>query len=271
MIKVDKLNKDIISDILSDDSPSFSGIVTGVCKGDLWVDDPENPSLALVYSSAVGGYSIHGNPRNDSVYEQFILFLNDHLFPTLKSKKVNSFEFSVESNDTQTKILETFSDKDIKNELEYMHRNYEKNEQPIHVPEEYRIEIVDSDFIERLHTGEIDNQKILEDRLLNSWDSYDKFSKRSKAFVALHYSKIVSVIIGTARFNDIIPIDIETDKLHRKKGLASALTQCFMNECVDNNLVAQWDCVDSNTASKKIAVKSGFELFRKRPFFWFDI
>jgi len=78
------------------------------------------------------------------------------------------------------------------------------------------------------------------------------------AFVALHQTRIVAVIVGTARFHNIVPIDIETEEQHRKKGLASALTQCFVNEFVDNHLVAQWDCVDSNIASKKTAQKTEF-------------
>jgi hypothetical protein len=36
--------------------------------------------------------------------------------------------------------------------------------------------------------------------------------------------KIVAVIVGTARFNDVIAIDIATKTEHRKKGLALMLT-----------------------------------------------
>jgi RimJ/RimL family protein N-acetyltransferase len=271
MIKVDKLSNKISSDILSDDSPSFSGIVTGDCKGELWVDDPKNPSLALVYSSAVGGFSILGSPQNDNVYEQFNYFLNNYLLPSLKKNNVNSFEFSVESSSTQSKLLEAFSSKEIKSELEFMHRNDKTIDRPIHIPEEYKIEIVDSNLVNRFQSDEIENQNMLADRLLNSWNSYEIFYKRSIAFAAFHQNKIVAVIVGTARFNDVIPIDIETDKQHRNKGLASALTHYFVNKCVDDQLVAQWDCIESNTASKRIAIKSGFKLIRKRPFFWFDI
>ena len=49
MFKVDKLNIKTIGNIIYEDSPSFSGIVAGECKGDIWVDDVEVPSIALVY------------------------------------------------------------------------------------------------------------------------------------------------------------------------------------------------------------------------------
>ena len=75
MIKVEKLENSNMKAVLYEDSPSFSGIVAGECKGNLWVDDIENPSLAMAYSFAVGDYSILGEPQKESAYKQFYSFL----------------------------------------------------------------------------------------------------------------------------------------------------------------------------------------------------
>ena len=112
---------------------------------------------------------------------------------------------------------------------------------------------------------------MLEERLLNSWGSYQIFLNKSVAFVALHKKKIQAVVVGTARFQNIIPIDIETAKQHRKKGLASALTYNFVNECIKQNLVPQWNCVDSNDASKKTAENADFTFMKKELYYWFGI
>lgn len=271
MIKVDKLEESKFRNIVSEDSPSFSGIVSGECKGSLWIDDIENPSLALVYSFAVGGYAIMGNPQKKSVYEHFNNFLINDFFAKLKEKNVKDFEFSVESLETQKHILEMFSDRIIESEDEFFYRKTDKTETKIQIPAEYKIAKVNVNFVELLEHGEYDNKKFLEERLMESWGSYDNFLNKSVAFVALQQKKIIAVIVGTARFHNIIPIDVETVEQHRKKGLASILTQCFVNECVDNQFVAQWDCVDSNTSSKKTAQKSGFSFMKKKPYYWFYI
>ncbi len=106
---------------------------------------------------------------------------------------------------------------------------------------------------------------------MEAWGSYRNFLSKSLAFVALYRKRIEAVIVGTARFNNIVPIDIETEEQHRKKGLAFILTQSFINECLDNQLVAQWSCVDSNDSSKKTAQKAGFLFMKKKPYYWFDI
>lgn len=269
MIKVEKLDKSKIKDVVYEDSPSFSGIVSGECKGSLWVDDIENPSLALAYSFAVGGYSILGKPKKEFVYEKFNDFLINDLFLKLKEKNVNDFEFSVESKETEKHILEMFSYRIMESEDEFFYRKTDKIEIKTQIPFEYTIAKVNAKFVNQLENEKYKNKKLLEERLLESWGSYQNFLNKSVAFVALHQKRIVAVIVGTARFHNIVPIDIQTEEQHRKKGLASALTQCFVNECVDNQLVAQWDCVDSNVASKKTAQKTGFVFMKKKPYYWF--
>ena len=63
-------------------------------------------------------------------------------------------------------------------------------------------------------------------------------------------------VIGTARYQNVLPIDIETKEEYRQKGLAYLLTQYFVNACVESGLVAQWNCIDSNIASRSTVVKA---------------
>jgi len=257
------------TNILYSDSPSYSGIVAGECKGDVWVDNIVNPTLALVYSFTVGGFSIMGSPNDASVYDDFIKFLREKLFFELKSKGINYFEFSVESKRTEDYILKLFSNESINQEDEYFYRKYEANE--VQEIDHYNIIKVDSEFIRQLQEGKYDNPEFLSERLLESWGTYENYIAKSVAYVATIETLIVAVIVGTARYQDVIPIDIETKAEHRKKGLASTLTQYFVNECVDKGLVAQWNCIDSNIASRNTVEKEGFKFIKKKPFYWFSI
>lgn len=269
MKHVNNTNYSKYSNILSVDNPSHSGILAGECKGDIWIDNVKNPELALVYSNAVGGFAIMGEPKNNSVYDVFNKYLRERLFAELKGRGINDFEFSVESKITEEHILRLFSDKSINHEDEYFYRKSSTNE--LRKLDSYRIVRVDQNFIEQLQVGEYDNAEFLIERLLESWETYEQFFMKSLAFVATLEKSIVAVIIGTARFQNIIPIDIETKEEHRKKGLAYLLTQYFVNECVERKLVAQWNCVDSNIASRKTVVKSGFDFLKKKPYYWFEI
>jgi len=257
------------TNILYNDSPSYSGIVAGECKGDVWVDNKLNPTLALVYSFAVGGFSIMGDPDDTSIYDDFIKFLREKLFAELKSNGTNYFEFSVESKRAEDRILKLFSNESINQEDEYFYRKSWTSE--IGASDQYTITQVDTEFIERLQAGKYDNPEFLSERLLESWGTYEQFFAKGLAYVVIHESSIIAVIVGTARYQNVIPVDIEIKEDHRKKGLATTLTQYFVNECVDRGLVVQWDCVDSNIASRNTVEKIGFKLIKKRPVYWFGI
>lgn len=265
------INKDLSQcrRLLYSDSPSYSGIVAGDCKGDVWVDNILNPTLALVYSFAVGGYSIMGDTSDVTVYSDFLDFLRQKLFVELKSKGVDCFEFSVENKKTEDHILKLFSNESMNKEYEYSYRKSCYNK--IKEINQYNIIPVDQEFIRQLLAGKYDNTEFLSERLLESWGTYEQFFAKSIAYVATFNKSIVAVIVGTARYQNVISIDIETIEEHRKKGLAFTLTQYFVNDCVDRGLIAQWDCVESNIASRKTVEKAGFKFMKKKPYYWFSI
>jgi hypothetical protein len=271
LFKVDKLSPKAINNLTYDDSPNFSGIVAGECKGDMWVDDLDNPNIALVYSFAADSFSILGEPSNIQIYNKFKDFLLESMFDQLKSKGIDYFEFSVESEKAKPYILDIFNNRDIQNEDEYILRKNDKYNGNIMVPDGYEIFKVDYECLKKLESGLFENKDFLLERLLESWGTYDNFLNKSIGYVAVNQNRIVAVILGTARFKNIIPIDIETENSHRKKGLALALTRYFVNECIDKGVVVQWDCMDSNIASRKTAERVGFQLFRKNKVYWFDI
>lgn len=271
MFKVDKLNIETIGNIIYEDSPSFSGIVAGECKGDIWVDNVEVPSIALVYSFAVGGFSILGKPRVREVYSKFKKFILENMLNELKSRDFEDFEFGIESEEAKSHILEIFNDKVIETAEEYVFQKNEKYNETITIPEGYNILKVDSSLLEKLKDGVYENQEIITERLLESWGSYEDFLKKSIAFVAVNKNRIVAVIIGTAKFKNIIPVDIETEDIHRNKGLALALTNLLVNECIDNGFIVQWNCMDYNIASRRTAKKAGFQFLKMNTVYWFEI
>ncbi len=256
--------------VVNDNCPSFSGIVAGVCKGDLWVDNLENPNIALAYSDAVGSFAILGEVQSSEEYQKFEEFIKEELFTMLKEKGINHFEFSIENDKLKEQILKMFADKQIEQEMEYSYRrNVKIQEHPL--PEGYTLHMVDNQLWKLINEGIIDNALFLTKRILESWESFDDFLRKSLAFCIMHSNEIVSVIVGTGRFCDNIAIDIETEELHRNRGLGFILTEKFVNECVSRGMIAQWDCVESNPKSKNLVEKAKFEFLKQGEVYWFAI
>jgi len=272
MIKADKIIND--KNVTNDDCPSFSGIAAGVCKGDLWVDDLENPTIALANSYAVGGFAFLGTIKSEEAYKRVEGFIKEELFTMLKSKGISAFEFSIEhdKNDhLRTSILKMFGDKEIQQEKEFSFRKNNEIPESLHLSEGYALHKVDYQFWNLINEGNIANGTLIRERILKSWESLDDFFEKSVAFCITYFNKMIAVIVGTARFNNVIAIDIETEEAHRNKGLGLLLTGKFVNECVRRNMTAQWNCMESNPASRKLAEKAGFKLVKQNEVYWFNI
>ncbi|MFF2479996.1 GNAT family N-acetyltransferase [Paenibacillus sp. NPDC058071] len=269
MIKADGLSKITnYEKVTNEYSPSFSGIVAGECKGDLWVDQVQNPKIAVANSYAVGGFAFFGAIESEEESNSVKGFIHKQLFAWLKSKEIGYFEFSIESDGLRNQVLNMFDDQEIQSEKEFSFRKKDETPESLHLPEEYILHEVDHKFWASLNEGAFDNRSFVTERIRGSWQSFDDFHQRSLAFCITHSTKIVAVIAGTASFNDVIAIDIETEEAHRNKGLALLLTGKFVNECVSRGLTAQWDCVESNPASRKLAEKAGFTFIKQNEVYW---
>ncbi len=272
MIQIDK---DVaiknVTKVVNEKCPSFSGIVSQECKGNLWVNDIEAPTIAIAESYAVGSFAFLGTYKCKEDFIELKAFLETELLIQIRKKGYHCFEFSIESESIRDNILEIFQDKLLQTEREF---SFRVNTIPVNtevIPREYQILKVDSVFWKMLSEDKFDNADFLRIRLLESWHSFEEFERKSIAYCSVFENRIVAAIVGTANFNNIIPIDIETEEKHRRKGLAYAMTAEFIADCFKNNYLPQWDCVESNPNSYNMAKKLGFEQINENTVYWFDI
>ena len=282
MIKIDNYILKEYKNVTKDDCPSFSGILAGECKGDAWVDNTENPQIAIAYSHAVGSFAFLGSINNETINTMLRDFLNNYLFDSLKEKGVNNFEYSIENDGLKPYIQKMFEEKIVQSEKEYSFRNRHDNNKlkysllenniiKYSLPDNYILQKIDSEFWSKVMNGDFENESFITERLLESWGSIDNFCDKSVGFCITYLDCLAAVILGTARFKNIVPIDMGTKDEFKNKGLGYFLTIEFVNECIKKGLIAQWDCVESNPISYKLAEKAGFELFKVNDVYWFKI
>ena len=255
--------------LTSDTNPSFGGILSGLCKGDVWVDALEQPSLALVYSQPVGGFSILGNPNTLKSISDLKVFLEESLFPKLIAQGSTAFEFTFESKDTETRLLSLFKTKYVQEEVEFF---YEKTSPcSLDIKASYPISHVTTDFLKHLKNTNLEAYNALENKILESWSSLDYFLENGLAYVIKDKNHLIGYIMGTALYENKLSIDIEIYASYRQQHLASNLTYHFVNKCIEKGYVACWNCVESNMPSKKTAEKLDFKLIKETKVYWFDI
>jgi hypothetical protein len=168
-------------------------------------------------------------------------------------------------------ILEMFKDKSIQTEKEYSFRINTIPKANQGIPKGYQLRKVDKTLWNKMLQGKYENETLLKIRLLESWNSFDEFMNKSVAYCTILDNRIVAVLVGTASFKKVIAIDIETEEKQRRMGLAYAMAVEFIADCLKMGYIPQWDCVESNPSSYKLAEKLGFEKFHENTVYWFNI
>ncbi|MDO5520978.1 MAG: GNAT family N-acetyltransferase [bacterium] len=259
----------MLEQLVDDRNPSVSGILAGISKGKVWLFEETNPTFAVVYSYCVGGCGLAGSIKPECK-DKIKIFLN-HVFNDLKAEGKNCFEFSAEEETLYKQIFSLFPEKTLYSEVEYSYRLTRSYENLPDKIQEFRIQKVNELVLEKLLAGTYNNSVMFLERYQNSWRDSKQFLTYSRSFLVIKNNEIVGVIFGSSRFKDIITVDIEVNSRYRKQGLASLLSYHMLNDCWKDHITLQWDHVESNIASKRLAEKIGFRLFKTRPYYWFDL
>lgn len=104
----------------------------------------------------------------------------------------------------------------------------------------------------------IHNIVFLQSKIEAFWSSTDIFLSKGMGYCIIHHNEIVSTCISGFVAANVHGIDIETIEAHQGKNLAQTLAHHYVQECLKNNWIAYWDCMDMNKPSVAIAEKIGF-------------
>lgn len=157
----------------------------------------------------------------------------------------------------------------VEQELHFRHDNVPGVQ--FAVPEGYHLHAVTAEHWDALVQGRYGNREWLVEGILGSWERPADFFANSLSYFLTQAGRIVAGIVGTARFQQIVAIDIMSEREHRQRGLGRVLAEAFVNECARRNLTAQWSCMAGNLASKTLAERAGFTRFRQNEIYTLDV
>ena len=98
-----------------------------------------------------------------------------------------------------------------------------------------------------------------------------KFLEFGKGFVATQGNNICSIALTRFLYNDVHSIGTETYDPHKKKGLSTFLSMTLFNCIVSHGADIWWDCMESNIASQKTALKTGLIFDYEYEIAWFNL
>ena len=99
------------------------------------------------------------------------------------------------------------------------------------------------------------------------WKSEAGFLQNGFGFVVLTKTgDPLSVCYSACVANGVAEIDVATLHGFQQKGLAKEVVHKFVNHCIANNMIANWDCFEENVGSIKTAQSIGFQSVKEYNF-----
>jgi RimJ/RimL family protein N-acetyltransferase len=134
-------------------------------------------------------------------------------------------------------------------------KDYKVNLEPT-TEEEYTILKI-SETLFKNSDKTIKNIEFLRSKILEFWSSPERFFNDGIGYCVVYKNIIVSVCFSGFVVDHVHCIDIETLEEHQGKKLAQKVALTFVENCLEDNLVPYWDCMESNKPSIAVAEKIG--------------
>ncbi len=234
-------------------------IAAGNSPGWVLVDDSEHPQTALVFSRGQEGFYFVGEEDNPA-FEAEIWPTIQTLLPRLRIIGVNRFEYSGTSLAWDASLERLFAHENCQpsNQYVYMLPSIAEIRFPIH-PKDGGFSVkaitkelledpgVDSSFLERI--------------LLDWWDSLATFLEFGSGYCVICQEKAVALCYTSFvadQQNWELGVDTHSD--FRKRGFARTAMGEMLRECQEEGVIPYWDCMETNTPSRRLAEGFGFKV-----------
>lgn len=133
---------------------------------------------------------------------------------------------------------------------------YEGNQEPV-IGQGYRVIKITNALFEKNNV--ILDNKFLLSKILEFWSSPESFLRNGIGYCIIYQKEIVSICFSGFVAGNVHCIDIETLQAHQGKKLAQMAAHCFVKECLKNNMVPYWDCMELNKPSVAVAKSIGLK------------
>lgn len=234
-------------------------VIEGINPGRIFVDDVDYPNSGLIWLGNNDGFLFIGNEENEGFNHEINDFVDHFIIP--EAKKVQLFWFEAIGNHSKwNKTIEKlFKHRHLKSwnqkVYELQKDDYEDNREPM-IEQEYHVLKINNALYENNNAYE--NHEFLQSKILEYWNSPESFSDMGIGYCVVYKNKIVSLCFSGFVVKNIHSVDIETLEEHRGKKLAQMVAHSFVKECLKNDLIPYWDCMEENIPSVAIAETIGF-------------
>ncbi|MFD2443012.1 GNAT family N-acetyltransferase [Bacillus sp. CGMCC 1.16607] len=260
IIELKKENFYICKDLINPKGQlEVKAIIEGINPGRIFIDNFESPRSGLIWQGNNDGFYFIGESNNDQFNAEINHFIECKIAIEAKELGLVWFEGFGNHSDWNPTIEELFKHRDLGkwNQRAYKldKENYLHTNEPV-IQQEFKVQKITKVFYE---SNSMKNNDFLNSKILEFWPTSDDFFENGGiGYVAIYNDEIVSLCFSGFIADNVHGIDIETLSGFRGNKLARKLAHAFVQECLRNDVIPYWDCMEGNKPSVTVAESIGF-------------
>ncbi|HGH7183000.1 GNAT family N-acetyltransferase [Bacillus cereus] len=235
-------------------------VIAGVNPGRIFVDNVFSPNSGLVWLGNNDGFFFIGDAENAEFNNTINDFIDEVIVPETKKVGLNCFEAIGNHSNWNKTIDKIFQHRNLKswNQRVYTLRKegYENHHEP-EIEQKYTVLKMSQALYENSNNT-FKNIDFLQSKILEFWSSPDRFFNEGIGYCIVYDDLIVSVCFSGFVFENIHCIDIETIEGYQGRKLAQKIAHSFVKDCLENDIIPYWDCMELNKPSVAVVENVGF-------------
>ena len=235
-------------------------VIEGVNPGRVFVDAIDVPTSGLIWLGNNDGFIFIGDEKNEGFHNEINHFIDTVITPEARKVGLAWFE-GVGNHKKWDKMIEKmFEQRNLGswNQRVYtLQKSDYKSNYALPIEQGYSV-VKMSETLYNNSNNSIKNIEFLHSKILEFWSSPKCFFNEGIGYCIVYNNEIVSVCFSGFVVENVHCIDIETLQEHQGKKLAQKVALTYVEDCLDNNIVPYWDCMESNKPSIAVAENIGF-------------
>ncbi|PFG05356.1 GNAT family N-acetyltransferase [Bacillus sp. es.034] len=244
--------------------------IEGMHSDRIFVDDPLSPASAFIWLGSNNGFIFIGNEENAGFNSQLTHHFNTVIKPDANRMGLTRFE-AIGDHPKWNKTIKSVFGENLKgyNQKVYeLQKDYYIQHEP-RLEQGYETVKITKSVLENNASETYRNIEFLQSKVLQFWPSFDKFLHHGLGNMVVYENEIVSICFSGVVAENVHGIDIETLPHHQGKKLAQKGAHAFVQDCLENEIIPYWDCMEINEPSVAVAEKIGFR--NKLNYSWYSV
>jgi len=237
----------------------LASVVEGNTEAQLWyTSQPDNHVVCLLWDKGNNVFYLSGQLVLPETIKDLASLINSHIKEKAIKERLSDFNVKTLSSSLENSITDIFQDIALHkiNELFYTFRAQKVNSIPNPKLKGIQYRPIDADFLEEDRFENIQDVKY---EIEWMWPSLERFREKGFGTAAVLDTSIICRCTAEYVSKSKCGIGIAVIDEFQNKGIATATAAHFLEQCLNQNIVAHWECDKDNIGSVRVAEKVGFE------------